>query len=103
MKKLTLALIAAISLSGCGDVFAKEPTKQEKCEDLAHTAEKAMTWRQSELSSDILIGNEVNRPYHREVVKLAYQYDIEESAGDKLEQIKAYKAIVYLACMDQGL
>jgi len=101
MKKLTLALMATLALSGCGDLFANEPTKQEKCEDLAQTAFNAMTFRQAGESKDILISQNKGRVDHLYIINAAYKYyDIREDDGDKVMEIQAYKTGVYMGCME---
>ncbi len=101
MKKLTLAIMAALSLSGCGDLFANESTKQEKCEDLAQTAFNAMTFRQAGSSKDILISQNKGRGDHLYIINAAYKYyDIREDDGDKVMEIQAYKTGVYMGCME---
>lgn len=101
MKKLALTLIATHALSGCGDLFANEPTKQEKCEDLAQTAFNAMTFRQAGSSKDILISQNKGRVDHLYIINAAYKYyDIREDDGDKVMEIQAYKTGVYMGCME---
>lgn len=103
MKKLTLTipLIAILALSGCGDLFANEPTKQEKCEDLAQTAFNAMTFRQSGKEKGILISQNKGRGDHLYIINAAYKYyDIREDDGDKVMEIQAYKTGVYMGCME---
>lgn len=101
MKKLTLALMATLSLSGCGDLFANEPTKQEQCEDLAQTAFNAMTFRQAGKEKGTLISQNKGRGDHLYIINAAYKYyDIREDDGDKVMEIQAYKTGVYMGCME---
>lgn len=101
MKKLTIALMTTLALSGCGDLFANEPTKQEKCEDLAQTAFNAMTFRQAGKEKDILIAQNKGRGDHLYIINAAYKhYDIREDDGDKVMEIQAYKTGVYMGCME---
>ncbi|GHX29929.1 hypothetical protein VCSRO62_0318 [Vibrio cholerae] len=103
MRKVAILLpMTLIMLSHSS--LANELTQKQRCDDLANTAQKAMTFRQTtEISSDILTANEVNKPYHIAVIKSAYEYDIEKSSGAKLELINTYKDSVYIACMAQRL
>jgi len=97
-------IISVTLLIFSGELLADDLTQKQRCEDLANTAKKAMTLRQTtEISSDILTANEVNKPYHIAVIKSAYEYDIEKSSGAKLELINTYKDSVYISCMAQGL